>query len=166
MNLRYLGRLICLIILLAAAPSQATNATICGFPVMGSLAIMRHGALVTQFEVTLSQTPAQHRQGLMHCPALTPGSGMLFTYPDAQRRSFWMKNTRIELAIVYITADCRIAAIERGEPATTTSIPSPEGVQFVLEINYAEASPLALGDEVRLRSTAPLRPPGLDCRTP
>jgi len=152
--------------LLAAPPSQATEATICGFPVMGSLAIMRHSELVTHFEVTLSQTPAQHRQGLMHCPTLDPGSGMLFIFPDAQRRSFWMKNTRIELAIVYITADCRIAAIERGEPASTASIPSPEDIQFVLEINYAEATPLALGDAVRLQSAAPLRLPVPDCQNP
>jgi len=164
--MQYLGRLICLILLLVPITSRAADNGICGFPVMGSVAIESRVAQVAHFEVTLSQTPERHSQGLMHCPELAPGRGMLFIYPDAQRRSFWMKNTTIELAIVYITDGWRIAAIERGDPGNTASILSPEGIQFVLEINYAEAAPLALGDGVHLQLTDPSSAPALEGQSP
>jgi uncharacterized membrane protein (UPF0127 family) len=76
---------------------------------------------------------------------------MLFIYPDAKPRSFWMKNTYIELAIIFISADGRIAAIKRGEPGSLDHIKSPHNIQTVLEINYRESRDLKAGDHVNLR---------------
>ena len=157
--MRKLGRLLWLVLLLITAAAGIAETDICGFPVMGRVTIARTDRVLAHFDVTLAQTRERRRQGLMECSALAPGSGMLFIYPDARRRSFWMKNTPIELAIVYITERFFIAAIERGEPENTASILSPEGIQFVLEINFVEAAALAVGDRVNIQLTHPIGAP-------
>ena len=98
----------------------------------------------------------------MHCPALGPGTGMLFVYADARPRVFWMKDTPLDLGIVFIDAQSRIAAIARGWPQSLTRIRSPGPARFVLEINYDEALALRVGDLVDHTATGPetgARPP-------
>jgi len=128
-------------------------ADICGYPQKGTLVVDREGQAVAAFRVGLAEKPHQHRRGLMDCPDLAPGSGLLFIYPDARRHVFWMKNTPLELAIVFISAGGRIAAIERGQPFSTDRIRSPDGIQYVLEINAAEGAAIQIGDRISLRLT-------------
>ena len=131
------------------------GARICGYRAMGEVEIIREGAPTGHFTVTLAATVGSRRRGLMHCRSLDPGTGMLFTYPDARRRAFWMKHTVIELAIVYIDANGCIVGIERGRPGQRDHIWSPDRVQSVLEINFEESGRLAVGDQVRLRRFDP-----------
>ncbi|MGD8703365.1 MAG: DUF192 domain-containing protein [Desulfosarcina sp.] len=123
---------------------------ICGFPETGKVAITRSDKVIQTFSVTQAASKESQRKGLMHCPFLHPGTGMLFTFPDARQRTFWMKNTLIELAIVFISAEGRIVAIERGRPGSRSRIRSPEKIQSVLEINFRESVRLAIGDSVQL----------------
>jgi uncharacterized membrane protein (UPF0127 family) len=140
--------------ILAILNGMVFGAEICGHPEMGAIEISRSGKPIEQFGVTLAISAESQRLGLMNCPSLSPRSGMLFTYPDARRRVFWMKNTLIDLAIIFISAEGRIAAIEHGEPGSTYPIRSPEGIQSVLEINFHESHHLMVGDGVRLRLSA------------
>ncbi len=130
---------------------MSVGAEICGFPEMGILEIIRSDEVVENFSITLAKSAQVQRQGLMNCLSLAPGTGMFFTYPDDRQRVFWMKNTLIELAIVFITTEGRIDAIEHGEPGSLYRIRSSEGIKFVLEINYRESLRLAVGDVVHLR---------------
>ena len=129
----------------------ALGAPICGYRETGVVEIIRDGALVDRFAVTLADTADSRRRGLMNCRSLDPGTGMLFTYPDAGRRTFWMKDTFLELAIVFICPKGRIVAIARGRPGCRDHIHSPDRVQSVLEINFDESHRLGVGDQVRLR---------------
>ena len=79
------------------------------------------------------------------------GTGLLFIYPDADRRVFWMKNTPLELAIIFASPGGSIMAIERGHANSTRRIRSPGNIQYVLEINSAEADHLRIGDQMTLR---------------
>ena len=124
--------------------------TICGFPETGKVAITRSEKVIQTFTVTQAVSKESQRKGLMHCPSLQPGTGMLFSFPDARQRTFWMENTLIELAIVFISAEGRIVAIERGQPGSRYRIRSPEKIQSVLEINFRESVRLAIGDRVQL----------------
>ena len=130
---------------------------ICGYNEMGTVEIIRKVEVIGKFHVTLAATPLIQQRGLMYCPALSKGTGMLFIYPDVKRSTFWMKDTYIELAIIFITADGRIAAIERGEPGSLDQIESPDHIQSVLEINYHESHDLRVGDHVSFRLNS--RPP-------
>jgi uncharacterized membrane protein (UPF0127 family) len=131
------------------------GADICGYREMGVVEVIRDGVPIAHFTVTLADTADRQRRGLMHCRSLDPGSGMLFSYPDARRRAFWMKHTVIELAIVFISEQGRIAAIERGRPGCRERIWSPDRIQSVLEINFEESGRLAVGDQVRVRRYDP-----------
>ena len=61
--------------------------------------------------------------------------GMLFIFPQEQMQSFWMKNTRISLDIIYIDDDGKIVSIARdAKPYDTTPLPSEAPARYVLEI--------------------------------
>jgi uncharacterized membrane protein (UPF0127 family) len=138
----------CALVLFCMFAAAAHGAAICGFPEMGSVEIVRGQNVMREFSITLAATPEIRRRGLMHCRELDPGTGMLFIYPDSRPRAFWMKNTPVELALIFISADRRIVAIEHGVPQSQARIVSSEAVQYVLEINYGERNGLAVGDRV------------------
>ena len=46
------------------------------------------------------------------------GTGMLFVYPDAAQRSFWMKNTRVPLSIAFFDDQKAILHILDMDPPT------------------------------------------------
>ncbi len=156
---RHLASLFCLFLLLGIPAGVGAEPEICGYREMGVIEITRGGKVIEEFSVTLAASAESQQRGLMNCPSLYPGTGMLFTYPNTGRRVFWMKDTLIDLAIIFISAEGLIAAIEHGEPRSLDRIGSPENIQSVLEINYRESHYLAVGDGVRLRlSTSQNKP--------
>jgi uncharacterized membrane protein (UPF0127 family) len=54
-----------------------------------------------QIKVELAETDEQKERGLMYRTKLNPNTGMLFIFEDEQVRSFWMKNTFLDLSIGY-----------------------------------------------------------------
>ena len=146
--------LLSLLMLLCIAGQSCADNT-CRYCKTGIVEITREGKPVGTFSVALADTPRRRRQGLMHCTVLAPGNGMLFNYPNADKRVFWMKNTLIELAIIFISADETIASIAHGQPGSLECIHSPAGIQSVLEINYLESGILSVGDRVRWRLDTP-----------
>ncbi len=153
--------LICLVglttalaLLLMPQTAQA-GADICGHPARGRLTVQRGGQVLAAFTVAEAISIAQRQRGLMNCPVLEPGTGMLFIYADARPRVFWMKNTPLDLAIIFVAADDRITAIERGIPQNLNRISSSGPVKYVLEINYDEARSLQVGDYIHRNTPAP-----------
>ena len=57
----------------------------------------------------------------------------------------------LALAIIFASPGGEILAIEAGHPNSTRRIRSPDAIQYVLEINYAEADQLRIGDRFALR---------------
>ena len=139
----------CLALLLVLGSARAVAAAdICGYPEKGVMVVNREGREVGAFRVGLAESRRQHRRGLMGCPRLTPGSGLLFIFGEADQRVFWMKDTPLELAIIFAAPDGRVKAIARGEPYSTRAIHSPDGIQYVLEIDSAEADRIRIGDRL------------------
>jgi uncharacterized membrane protein (UPF0127 family) len=62
------------------------------------------------FELELAVTPEARERGLMERLDLPPDGGMLFAFPDEARRRFWMKNTRLDLDIVYLDSAARVVS--------------------------------------------------------
>jgi len=90
------------------------------------------GADTVRAEV--ARTPEERERGLMFRESLAEGRGMLFVFPEAQYRSFWMKDTFIPLDIAYLDADLRIVDILPMEPQTTDTTPSSRPAMFALEV--------------------------------
>ena len=139
------------LVLTLTLPALAAAEDICGYTPKGMVTLSRDGHPVATFRVGLAENTSEYRQGLMRCPVLEKGSGLLFIYPAPARRVFWMKNTPLELAILFAGADGRIKAIEKGAPESTRRIHSPAAIQYVLEINHEEAGTLRIGDRITLR---------------
>jgi len=70
--------------------------------------------------------------------------GMLFVFPDASPRTFWNKNTLIPLDLIWI-ASGRVVGVSSLPSITQSgnqiiSLPSPNAVDWVLEVNAGWAS--------------------------
>ncbi len=56
-------------------------------------------------EVEVAETAEQQSYGLMNRTSLAEGQGMMFVFSNSEIRSFWMKNTFIDLSIGYFDKD-------------------------------------------------------------
>lgn len=107
--------------------------------------------------VELAATPDARQLGLMYRDALAPGTGMLFIFPQVAPQSFWMKNTRIPLDILFIADDGKIVRLHaRTTPFSEQSLPSGTPVRFVLEVpgGWCAENGIGEGDTVRLGGLA------------
>ncbi|MGR3484678.1 MAG: DUF192 domain-containing protein [Paracoccaceae bacterium] len=110
------------------------------------------------FTVTVADDPDERAQGLMMVPAIPAMTGMLFVYERPQPVAFWMRNTLIELDMIFADADGTIRRIhDRAVPLDETPIPGGDDIQFVLEVNggMAERLGMAEGDALRHPAIAP-----------
>jgi len=93
----------------------------------------------------------------MNRDSLGRSRGMLFVYPAPHRASFWMKNTRIPLDILFMDDTGTVKRIAKETtPYSLEPIPGGTGIQFVLEINGG------LSDKLRLSEGTELRHPEID----
>ncbi len=88
-----------------------------------------------KIEVEVADELHERRLGLMHRQSMEENHGMIFVYPAAEERSFWMKNTYISLTIAYIGSDCSIVHLTDMVPLSTKGVPSVLPAQFALEMN-------------------------------
>ena len=109
-----------------------------------------------RFVVELATTPKQQALGLMFRDSMPEDHGMLFIFPSATTRSFWMKNCRIPLDILYFDESLKLVSVaENAKPCRTEqcpSYPSAGPARYVLELNAGKAAELGAepGDELVL----------------
>ena len=98
------------------------------------------GAHRQHFDVWIAASSGQQAQGLMFVRDLPASRGMLFPEPEPRPTSFWMKNTYIELDLLFIGPDHRVAKIAaRAPPLSLATIDSDTPVIAVLDIKGGEA---------------------------
>ena len=84
----------------------------------------------------LAITPVQIQTGMMFRTNLAENAGMLFVFPDRDRRGFWMKNCPHPLSCAYIDSDGVILETYDMKPHDESSILSrSDQIQYVLEVN-------------------------------
>jgi len=109
-----------------------------------------------RFTVELADTQEKQALGLMFRETMPDDHGMLFRFPAEGLRSFWMKNTRIPLDILYFDDDLKLVSVaEDARPCRTQrcpSYPSKGPARYVLELNAGKAAELGLrpGDVLEL----------------
>jgi len=105
-----------------------------------------------KFNTELAITPEARARGLMFRDGIAQGDSMLFVYPRARRMSFWNKNVRMPIDIIFIRVTGKIANIvENVPPHTEESRKSLGRTIAVLELAAGEAARLGIkkGDLVR-----------------
>lgn len=67
----------------------------------------------------IADTPRKRSQGLMYRERLDKDHGMLFFFGEPQAWTFWMKNTKIALDLIWLDDKKRVTHIERNVPICT-----------------------------------------------
>jgi uncharacterized membrane protein (UPF0127 family) len=120
----------------------------------GTIQIVHEGGVLY---AELAVTPEQRAAGLSNRASLAVDAGMLFVYNTPGRPSFWMRQTRIPLDLVWIGADKRVSQITAGvqpEPgvadASLRRYRPDADVLYVLELNAGAsiARGIAPGDQL------------------
>jgi len=110
------------------------------------------------FQVWVADTPARAEQGLMFVSDLPETMGMVFPVQPPRVENMWMKNTYIELDMLFIDEHGRVTKIiQRAAPLSLQTLSSDTEVAAVLELKGGQAAKLGLhtGDTVTWK-----KPPG------
>ena len=92
------------------------------------------------FNVECAISSIEKTKGLMFREKLDNDEGMFFIWESDELRKFWMKNTLINLDILFINSDFKIVNIEeRAQSGSTRIISSKFPVKYVLEINAGQS---------------------------
>lgn len=109
------------------------------------------------FDVWVADTAQRAEQGLMFVRDLPPARGMVFPVRPPRVEVMWMKNTYIELDMLFIDTDGRVVRIiERARPMSLETLSSDVPVAAVLELKGGEVRELGLevGDLVSWKPVA------------
>lgn len=110
----------------------------------------------------VADTADERKEGLMHRQSLPENHGMLFVYADADRRSFWMKNTHVPLDIIFVAPNGTVLNVEHATPG-----PEDEGqldryrsdgdAQYVVELErgFANRTGVQAGTKLVFNDSAP-----------
>ncbi len=86
--------------------------------------------------VEVANTGAQRELGLMFRKHLDDNAGMIFVFPDAARRNFWMHNTPIPLDMIFADSNGVVTGIvANAEPYSDKLLGVEGNSEYVLEVN-------------------------------
>jgi uncharacterized membrane protein (UPF0127 family) len=117
-----------------------------------------------KINIEFAETLNERSRGLMDRTSMEDGNGMLFIFGDdeVRKHTFYMKNTRMALDIMYFSADSTLINIARNAQPGAVSELSPGGTvaaakedsKFVVEINGGLADKLGMKEgETKIRWT-------------
>ena len=101
-----------------------------------------------RYSVELATTEEARERGLMFVDDMPKDHGMLFVYDDAAPRSFWMKNCRIPLDILFFDGEARFVSAHYRVPTcqggNCPNYASEGPARYVLELNAGVGQALGL----------------------
>ncbi len=117
------------------------------------------GKVTKKIKVELAETMDQHERGLMFRKSLSKDQGMLFVFEDQEIRSFWMKNTIIDLSIGYFNKDKKLIDVQEMKATSMLqkdipSYPSRGPAQYALEMSpkWFDKNNIKVGAVLQLKS--------------
>ena len=125
----------------------------------GLVPIQLPGGVIIQAEI--ANTMKKRAEGLMYREYLAKDRGMLFTFDQAQPWTFWMKNTKIPLDIIWMNEKKQIIHIARNVPICTRhddgcpQYQPNDPATYVLELGGGEAERLRLEKGTKLQFKLP-----------
>ena len=109
-----------------------------------------------RFDVEIADTEPARERGLMFRESMPADHGMLFLFDDNAVRTFWMKNCRMPLDILYFDEKYKLVSVQQRVPACRSEpcpvYPSEGAAKYVLELNAGVADKLGVkpGDAIKL----------------
>lgn len=103
--------------------------------------------------VEVADTSEEKREGLMFRENLCENCGMLFVYGEEKIPTYWMKNTKIPLDIVFINSNLEVVDLFHAEPCyqepCKTYAPKNKSL-YVLETNINRFNESIIGKKVSI----------------
>ncbi len=127
---------------------SAETKDICGYKPQAEITIENPTGEKTTFTVGIANNPQSHAKGLMYCKKLQKSTGLFFIFNEDKLHYFWMKNTPLTLAIIYIDRNFNVVSAGKGVPMSTKMVPSLKPARYVLEVNWEEGKSIRPGDKV------------------
>lgn len=112
-----------------------------------------------QFELMLARTPIERERGLMFFKSIAPDFGMLFIYNESRKMSFWMRNTRIPLDLIFFSEDLKVTEYIKnmlpGYGQSIHALPhynSKQPARYALELKAGsiESLNIKIGDKLEI----------------
>ena len=103
-----------------------------------------------KFKVKEAKTPEEKAAGLSNITELPENEGMIFYFDQPQTVSFWMKDTKIPLDIIFINEDQEVINVKQGQPEDLTELVEDD-VLYVVELNVN--SGVQIGDELEFEDS-------------
>ena len=98
-----------------------------------------------KYKVQVAETDEEKQKGLQGVTSLPEDEGMLFVFEEPDEISFWMKDTKIPLDVIFIDEDLQVISVQQGIPENEEFM-TENNVNFVLEVN--QNSGIKVGDEL------------------
>lgn len=107
--------------------------------------------------VLLAQTPSDQSKGLAIKEFMKENEGMLFIFDTPNKHSFWMKDMKFPIDIIWIDTEGKIVHIERNLEPCFFLLPCPSHTPkydslYVLEVvsNFTNKFNVNVGDRIEL----------------
>lgn len=102
-------------------------------------------------KLEIAKTPQEEQKGLMFRETLCQKCGMIFEFPNEDYRTFWMKNTFVDLDIIFLDKTGKIVNIQNAKAEKIPksdfdypTYPSTAKAKYVLEVNSGFAAKMNL----------------------
>src|SRR3954452_16940629 len=110
-----------------------------------------------KFTLEVADDNDSRETGLMNRDSMAARRGMLFVFEREQPLSFWMKNTRIPLDILFVDARGNVITIKTMKPFDLTPVPSEGVAMYAIELNAGAAADVKahVGDTLKIPPAPP-----------
>jgi uncharacterized membrane protein (UPF0127 family) len=104
------------------------------------------------FQAWLMDSDPKREEGFMWVrdSAVKDNEGMIFAFPSAEQRGFWMKDCYMGLDVAYFGADKKLLNVADGIPGNETSLPSAGPAMYVLEVKAGTFKKLGISAGAKL----------------
>jgi uncharacterized protein len=104
-----------------------------------------------RIDIEIADNEYERQLGLMFRDGMSENQGMLFIFPYQNIQSFWMRNTRISLDILFVNNRKEIVTIHKGtDILSERSYPSTQPSIYVVEViaGFTDKYGIVEGDRV------------------
>jgi len=109
------------------------------------------GNITPKIHAELALSASERALGLMYRREMANNRGMFFIFPREQMQRFWMKNTYLELDMIFIDAGHKVVSVvHKAVPLSESHRASKLPAKYVLEVNGGLAEKWGLGKGAQL----------------
>lgn len=113
---------------------------------------------IKTIDIEIADHDRERMQGMMYRSSMDYGKGMLFVFNVEEEQSFWMKNCKLSLDIIYVNSDLEIVTIyKHTQPYSESPIPSFKPAQYVVETSagFCDEFNIKEGDKIAFAKDKP-----------